>query len=138
MKKILTVLLSVVAYLSMSASLPIARDENQIITMDDKIYMQGKIPILILEIAPVSDYAKQYWANIMPNSTSFPSKIAITYAFSPDWTEYTIVAMLFYNSSGQQIDKLEFNDISWDKTSSNIRARDMVNIARGLSKQTLK
>ncbi|WP_287935838.1 MULTISPECIES: hypothetical protein [Muribaculaceae] len=138
MKKIYIILFALVASLQMFASLPIYRDADQIVTMDDKVYMQGKIQILILEISPVSEYAKTYWANIMPHSKSIPSKIAVTYAFSPDWTEYSIVAMLFYNSLGQQIDKIEVEEIVWDKTVSNVRARDMTNIAKGLPRQALK
>lgn len=138
MKKIYIILVALVASLQMFASLPIYRDADQIITMDDKVYLQGKIQILILEISPASEYAKTYWANIMPNSKGVPSKIAVTYAFSPDWTEYTIVAMLFYNSLGQQIDKIEMEEIVWDKTVSNVRAHDMANIAKGLPRQALK
>lgn len=68
MKKIYIILFALVASLQMFASLPIYRDADQIVTMDDKVYMQGKIQILILEISPVSEYAKTYWANIMPHS----------------------------------------------------------------------
>lgn len=138
MKRLLLALVTFVVSIQMFASLPIYRDADQIITMDDKVYLQWKIQILILEISPASEYAKSYWANVMPKSKSVPSKIAVTYAFSPDWTEYTIVAMLFYNSLGQQIDKIEMEEIVWDKTVSNVRARDMANIAKGLPRQALK
>lgn len=38
----------------MSASLPIYRDADQVITMDDKVYMKGKMPVVMMEIEPIS------------------------------------------------------------------------------------
>lgn len=121
---------------SVAKSLPIARDANQIITMDDHVYMQGKIPVVIMEIEPVSRDAKLYWGSMMSGVKSIPAKIAVTYAFAPDWSEYTIVAILFYDSNGNLLDQQETEgELIWEKTSQNSRARDMAAIAKGLPKK---
>lgn len=139
MKKIFTILFALVASLQMFASLPIYRDADQIITMDDKVYMQGKIPVVMMEIEPISRDAKIYWGSLMAGVKSIPAKVVVTYAFSPDWTEYTIAAVLFYDNKGYLIDKQESEgEVVWDKTSQNGRARDMANIAKKLPRQTLK
>lgn len=138
MKKILIIFLSLVAYLSMSASLPIYRDADQVITMDDKVYMKGKMPVVMMEIEPVSRDAKLYWGSMMSGIISVPAKVVVAYAYSPDWTEYTIVAILFYDSDGNLLDQQENEgDIVWEKTSQNSRVRDMAAIAKGLPKKTL-
>lgn len=136
MKRILIAMLSFFASLHIFASLPIARDENQIITMDDKVYMQGKIPVVMMEIEPVSRDAKIYWGSMMSGIKRIPTKVVVAYAYSPDWTEYTIASILFYDGNGNLLDQQESEgDVVWEKTSQNSMARDMATIAKGLPKK---
>lgn len=138
MKKVLIILVALVAYFQAFASIPFYQDGDQIITMDDKVYMKGEIPVVMMEIEPISKGAKLYWGSAMSGVISIPAKVVIVYAFSPDWTEYTIASILFYNREGDLIDQQESEgELVWEKTSQNSRAIDMATIAKRLPKEVL-
>lgn len=109
-------------------------DADQIMNLVEDISYRGRNPVVTLECIPKSKEVKLYYANLLENPEVIPYKVEFFYIFTPDWRNFDILGMRFYDRNGRLIESVEYDELAFRPLSVNPKVTNLTHIARGLAK----